>query len=82
MDIDQAMPMVADASGTARGLARAATFVLECLGKLPAPFQVTLGQPVLLQPLIKVDFVVALLHAWEFVTSAVTCGSSLHDAPV
>ena len=59
MDSDEAVP-VSDGSSTVRGLPRAATFVLECLEKLPEPFQVTLGQPMLLQPLVQVTLVEAL----------------------
>lgn len=82
MDIDEAMPMIADSSGTARGLARAATFVLECLGKLPEPFQVTLGQPVLLQPLIKVQLCCGYIACILVLISAVMCGSRLHVVPM
>ncbi|DBA85049.1 TPA: hypothetical protein ACH3X2_005780 [Trebouxia sp. C0005] len=53
MDSDEAVPG-SDGSSTGRGLPRAAIFVLECLEKLPEPFQVTLGQPMLLQPLVEV----------------------------
>lgn len=59
MDADEAVP-VCDGSSTGRGLPRAATFVLECLEKLPQPFQITLGQPMLLQPLAEVTLVEAL----------------------
>ncbi|KAL3160999.1 hypothetical protein ABBQ38_009386 [Trebouxia sp. C0009 RCD-2024] len=38
----------------ARGLPKAAAFVLECLNKLPQAFQVALGQPMLLQPFTEV----------------------------
>ena len=60
MDSDEAGP-VSDGSSTLRGLPRAATFVLECLEKLPELFQVTLGQEVLLQPLVEVTLV-EILH--------------------
>ncbi len=53
MDSDEAVP-VANGSSTVRNLPRAAAFVLKCLEKLPEPFQVTLGQPMLLQPLVEV----------------------------
>ena len=54
MDTDEAMPASMDGSKTTQGLPRAAAFVLECLQKLPEPFQCALGQPMLLQPLIEV----------------------------
>ena len=38
----------------ARGLPKAAAFVLECLARLPQAFQVPLGQPMLLQPFTEV----------------------------
>ena len=60
MDSDEAVT-VTDGSSTGRGLPRAATFVLESLEKLPEPFQVTLGQPMLLQPLVEV-ILVEMLH--------------------
>ena len=60
MDSDEAGP-ISDGSSTPRGLPRAATFVLECLEKLPEPFQVTLGQPTLLQPVVEVTLV-EILH--------------------
>lgn len=59
MDSDEAVPG-SDGSSTGRGLPRAAIFVLECLEKLPEPFQVTLGQPMLLQPLVEVTLVETL----------------------
>ena len=38
----------------ARGLPKAAAFVLECLARLPQAFQVALGQLILLQPFTEV----------------------------
>lgn len=38
----------------ARGLPKAAAFVLECLARLPQALQVALGQAILLQPFAEV----------------------------
>lgn len=47
----------------ARGLPKAAAFVLECLARLPQALQVALGQPILLQPLAEVsERLLAPLH--------------------
>ena len=52
----------------ARGLPKAAAFVLDCLANLPEAFLVALGQPILLQPFNEVSKTVlecaSLLLAW------------------
>ena len=53
MDTDETTQFKANTS-EARGLPKAAAFVLECLARLPQSFQVLLGQPMLLQPFTEV----------------------------
>lgn len=53
MDTNETTQYQANTS-EARGLPKAAAFVLECLARLPQAFQVALGQPMLLQPFTEV----------------------------
>lgn len=53
MDTNETTQYQANTS-EARGLPKAAAFVLECLARMPQAFQVALGHPMLLQPFTEV----------------------------